>query len=628
MNNSRILKYFSNYHINNKLITKFLAVFSSLFYIFTLVIYPISASTFRPMVIMLACIICFLVYPIGKKPILRLLDLVLILSTVVVFSYFIRYGDYLLDKGGLENPLTEVICASMAIFIVLECARRTISWILSFIGLFFFLYMFWGQWIHGILGHGGYSFSYSVITLFGYNGILGLPIAVAGAYIPMFMIFGSILGVTGGADFFMNFSKAIAGGQRGGPAKIANISSAFFGTISGSAVANVATTGSITIPMMKRMGYKAEFAAAVEATSSTGGMIMPPIMAAAAFLMAEILGIPYLQVAKAAILPAILYFFTIWITIDMRSVKLGLKGIPKEEVPSLKRLLRQEGHLLIPLFILLYFLVIIKISPIKSAFYAIISELIVSLFKRENRIALHKKLFSALCDAGIAMVSIIVPCACAGVVVGAIGLTGLGINLSSAIIDFAGGIKFFVMFFSMVVAVIFGMGLPATVSYILCVSVLAPAMIGMGFLPIAAHLFIFYFCILSSITPPMCPAVFAAAAIAGSKTLSTAWISCKMAISAFVLPYIFCYRPLLLMEGGLGGIIFAVISTSLGIYSLVGSMEGRLIEVIRNRIIRFLLFVSGMLLIYLSWVTSIIGLILLLFLIGYVKFRERGSIKE
>ncbi len=573
------------------------------------------------MIVMLACLLTFLTRSPGEKRILHVVNVILIILTIMTFGYSMIFVEDMMERAGIDNTVPDLVCASLGFIIVLECTRRLVGWALPMIGAFFFTYAFWGTWVPGQLGHGGYPYARVIIAVFGYDGILGLATAIAGTFVAMFMVFGAILDATGAGAFFMDLAKAMAGRQRGGPAKIATVASAFFGTISGSAVANVATTGTFTIPLMMRTGYSSTFAAAVEATASTGGMIMPPVMAAGAFVMAEILGVAYLQIMKAALIPALLYFFTVWIAIDLRAARLGLKGISTKDTPPLRATLTQDGHLLVPLFVLIYLLVIVKASPIKAAFWAMASAYIVSHVRKKTMLG-FSQLIKALDKGGRMIISVAVPCACAGVVIGAVGLTGLGMNIANVIIALSGNKMILVMILSMAVALIFGMGLPATVSYLLCVAVLAPALITMGIWPIAAHLFIFYFAILSGITPPICMAAYTGAGISGSKPMETGFAAVKLAIAAFILPYIFCYQPVLLMHGGSGEIIRAIAFGTLGVFSLAASVEGWLIGP-SNWVVRLLLGVSAVLLLYPGWGPDLVGLGLLSALVIYQAIQKR-----
>ena len=585
------------------------AVASSLFYIIALNFIPTPANIFRSMAVLSACILGILLYPAGNSKKAWFLDVLLIALSIATFVYALIEVDDVMERGGLSNTDADLIFGTVAVLIVLEITRRIVGWALPLIAMLFIAYAAFGFVIPGELGHRGYSYSRVISTLYTYDGILGMPTAVAATFVAMFLVFGAILEATGAGNFFMDLARGLAGNQRGGPAKIATVSSAFFGTISGSAVANVAATGTFTIPMMKRIGYSPTFAGAVESTASTGGQIMPPVMAAGAFIMAEILATSYVSIMKAALVPAILFFVTVWITIDLRAAKLGLKGIPRAELPSVPKLLLSKGYILTPLVVLLIMLILVKSSPIKAAFWAMVSTLVVSYFRRETMLS-PMGLVKALDRGGRSVIKVIAPCACAGIVVGAVGLTGFGMKIASLIMAFSGGIQFIALMLSMVVALLFGMGLPTTVSYLLCVAVLAPALIEMGILPIAAHLFIFYFACLSGITPPVGLAAFTGAGIAGSPPMETAFQAVKLSIAAFILPYMFCYHSSFLLMGSVVEIGQAILTALLGCWAIVVFLEGWLFGKC-DIVVRLVFLSASLCLIYPGWKSDIAGVTLL-----------------
>ncbi len=590
-----------------------IAVASSLFYILTLNFYPAPPNVFRSIVVLSACLLGILMYPLkwGKKG--AAIDALMIVLSLVTFIYALLEVDNVMERGGIDNTTADLVMGIIAIVLVIEITRRIVGLGLPIITIIFVAYAFLGEYIPGELGHRGYNLSRIITTLYSYDGILGIPTAVAGTFVAMFLVFGAFLEATGAGDFFMELAKGLAGSRRGGPAKIATVSSAFFGSISGSAVANVAATGTFTIPMMKRSGYSPTFAAAVESTASIGGQFMPPIMAAGAFIMAEILGVSYLTIIRAALIPAVMYFVTIWIVIDLRAAKTGLKGIPKKDLPVVSSLLKSQGYILIPLIVLIVMLVVFKTSAIKAAFWSMISTILVSYIRRQTRLS-PRGILGALEKGGRGIITVIAPCACAGIVVGAVGLTGFGMKLASIIIDYSGGFQFVALVLSMLVALIFGMGLPTTVSYLLCVAVLAPSLIEVGILPLAAHLFIFIYACLSGITPPVGLAAFTGAGISGSPPMRTAIQAVKLGIAAFFLPFVFSYHTSFLLIGTWKEIAQAVFTGLIGCWAVAVFLEGWFMGPL-NRLIRFLFVAAAACLILPGWMTDVIGLALVVFTI-------------
>lgn len=585
---------------------KITGVVLSLFVVWSLNFYPLGPDLFRPAIVLFSAIVIFTVY----KSKYRWLDFVLLILGIITFGYALKEIEGVLERAGIFTTNLDLIFGTLAVLLILEMTRRTVGIALPIVGLVFFLYAVYGHLLPGELAHNGYSYKRIITALFTYNGIFGMPVAVAATFVAMFIVFAAILELTGVGNIFLDLSKGLAGKSRGGPAKMATLASALFGSISGSAVANVASTGSFTIPMMKKMGYKGTFAGAVEAAASTGGQIMPPIMAAGAFLMADILGIPYTDIIKAALLPAILYFATIWFSIDLRSAKRGLRGLPAEEIPNVKKLLLKDGKMLIPLLVLIIELAIFKVSPIRAALVAIIVALLLSFFSKKKRPSV-KGIFDSLFDASKGIVSIIAPVACAGIVIGVIGLTGVGGKIASLVINLSGGSLFLALVLAMITAIIFGMGLPTTVSYLLVVAVLAPVLSDLGVQPIAAHLFIFYYACLSGITPPVALAAYTGANIAGASPMKTSIEASKLAIAAYILPFYFIFEPALLLQGSWAEITLVSIVATIGILSLAASLEGWLIGEL-SPIRRIALLVSSIIVIIPVWYTDIIGISLVL----------------
>lgn len=550
----------------------------SLFHILVLNFYPLSASVFRTIHLLFVLLMVFLMYPAAKdrNRANTVVSLVFLLISIATMVYSFFELENILARGGVWTTDADIVFGVLALLAVLEGARRSNGLALPLIAVFFILYALYGKYIPGMLGHTGYSMKRLITSLYTYEGIFGIALATAATYVTMFIIFAAVLEMTGAGNVFLELAKSLAGGLRGGPAKIAVLACALFGMISGSAVACVAATGSIIIPLMIKMKYDKIFSAAAVSSAAIGGQIMPPVMAAGAFLMAEFLGLPYVEIIKAATIPALMYFFTIWISIDSNAGKLGLVGLEKKEIPSFKAILKKDWMLLFPIVLLVVLLVVFKYSAIKCAFYSMIAGILASFFDRSRKQKLME-ILDTLAAAARGIAPTACACACAGIVIGVIGLTGLGLKISTIIIGFSGGNLILALLLTMITAILFGMGLPTTVSYLLCVSVLSPALIDMGVLPLAAHLFIFYFACLSGITPPVALAAYTASGIAGTGPLRTAAEGTKLAVVAFFVPYMFVFNPSFLMAGELLDILWALVVGIAACYSIAGFMQGWLI---------------------------------------------------
>ena len=447
------------------------------------------------------------------------------------------------------------------------------------------------------------------ILFYSKEGILSTPVNVCSKYIVMFIIFGAFLERTGVADFFINIANALVGRFSGGPAKVAVVASALEGMVSGSSVANTVGSGAVTIPLMKRTGYKPEFAAAAEASASTGGQIMPPIMGAAAFLMAETVGVPYSSIVVKAILPALLYFAGVFITVHLEAKKEGLRGLTKEELPRLKPLLKKT-YLLLPLIILIYLVGTSTRSIAYAAIIAIGVAIVVSLFNKENRIT-PKRILEALAAGAQGMITVAVACGIAGIVAGLISVTGLAYMLFNSIVAFAGNHLIIALFLTMLCCIVLGMGVPTTANYCIMAATCAPILVQMGVPIVAAHFFVFYFGIVADLTPPVALAAYAGAAIAQANPMKTAFTATKLAIGAFIVPYVFALNPAMLFIGDVGvfDIIMIIISSFVGIFAVSASLEGYMLRRM-EWYLRIVSAVGGLLLIYPGWVTDMIGLTL------------------
>ncbi|MDW8045615.1 MAG: TRAP transporter permease [Nitrososphaerota archaeon] len=575
----------------------------------------------------------FLLHPTGPHTKKKWLVLDWFLAILGFFgSFYILIAEY--TRIGAYQPLPyEIILGIIVTILILELTRRYLGLTLPLLVLAFLAYAFLGQYLPGEFGHGGFSiprvFSFLYLSLVYYGGIEGIygtPTEISATIISAFIIFAQFLIVSGLGKFFMDAAFALTGTTSGGPAKVAVISSAFFGTISGSAVANVVATGSFTIPMMKKLGYKPHFAGAVEATASTGGLIMPPIMGAGAFVMAEILQISYFKVALHATIPAILYFLSVGLAVHFEAKKLGLKGLPKEELPKLRNVIRDRGHLIIPVILLIYLMAVLP-SVMWAAFWCIIATMVVTAFRKETRMDL-RKFKEGLTEAVEGIVPVAIACASAGIVAGIVGITGLGLKFSYIIMSLSGGQLWAALVITMVGCLILGMGLPATPAYIIAAVTMTPALIDLGLEPLVAHMFTFYFSILSAITPPVALAAYAAAGLAGSEPFKVGFTATRLGITAFIVAFLFAYEPSILGLGSVEKIVINCFSASIGILALAIASIGYFLRNL-NIIERIVSGISAILLIHPEIMTDLIGYLLLaiVFVTQYTKkfVREKRS---
>ena len=499
-------------------------------------------------------------------------DLTIIISIIFiqlwttwdVENFMMRYGD---------KYIGDIIVGSMLIFIVLDATRRAVGWAMVFVAGFFML--------HALYAHKFFGFFYGpptrlakyIDTLFmTSDGIYGIPLYVASTYIVLFIIFGGILIRSGVGRFFVDLAVALTGHRTGGPAKAAVVASGMTGTVYGSAVANVVTTGSFTIPLMKNYGYRAKFAAAVEACASSGGQITPPIMGAAAFIMAEFLEAPYSYVILAAIIPAFLYFTTIYFMVHIEAEKHGIEKIDKSMLPNVIEVLKGGGHMLLSLVVLIGLLIYGK-TAMTAGFWSIVSVIILSFIKKNTRMSVIDLLGAF--ESGIkSTVPVTIACACAGIIIGSVFVSGLGLKFTQSVIDLSGGVLFILLCLTAISAIILGMGMTTTAVYITVAALIVPSLIESGILPIAAHMFAFYFGVVSTITPPVALASFAGAAIAKSPPMSTAVESSKVGIAKYIVPFAFVYNPSLLMEGPIVWSFYSLIAVLLAYWLMTLGLEG------------------------------------------------------
>ena len=549
----------------------------------------------------------------------RALDICLTAIGLFLCGYIIVNFQGVLDQYGVVTGPGQTIMGLLMILIVLEAARRMIRPILPTITILFLLYAFCGHLIPGHFGHVKYDLAQIVGMLYlTTGGIWGQLTGISANIIAIFVFMGAFVGVTGGGTGFRLLSIRAAGRLRGGPAKVATVASAMFGTISGSASANVVTTGAFTIPMMTKLGFRPAFAAAVEAVASTGGQIMPPIMGAGAFIMAELIQIPYLKIAVAAFIPSLLYYFTCWVGIHFFAKRDGLKGLRIDELPAWRETLRASAFFAVPFAFLLAFL-ILAYTPQYAAFWATLSTLPLAFVTTDWKWdggAVWGKITRAIRDGGPQVAMIASICACAQIIIAILSHTGLGVKISSTIIDLSGGSLFLTLVLTMVTCIILGMEVPTTAAYIMAVIVAAPALVQLGVHPLAAHLFVFYFAILSAITPPVCGAVYIAAGMAGADWMETARYSLRLSYAAFLLPYVFVYdySMLIIVDSTPIAISASIIRSTLAMVTLSAGFIGQL----RGPLTytgRLVLIAVGILWIVPHWVWDILACIGSLFVI-------------
>ncbi len=570
----------------------------------------------------------FLLYPTTKKGIgsdkdkVPFFDIILAFVGAASCLYLIVYYEELVFRAGLPSRI-DLFMGGITILLVLEATRRAIGPELPIVVIVFLLYAYFGPYMPGYFAHRGYSLERIIEHLYMQTeGIFGIPLGVSSSFVFLFILFGAVLNKTGMGKFFIDLSMALAGHTTGGPAKVAVIASGFVGSISGSSVANVVTTGSFTIPLMKSIGYKKDFAGAVEAAASTGGQIMPPVMGAAAFVMSEFLQIPYIKIAAAAAIPAIIYYAAVMIMVHLEACKNGLKGLPRERLPKAKQVLKEKGHLILPLLGLVY-LMVRGYTAIFAAFWAIVMSLAASMIKKETRLNL-KNFFGAFEDGAKGALGVASACACAGMVVGVTTLTGFGLKIASGIVALGGGKVLPTLFFTMIASIILGMGLPTTAKYIILAIMAAPALIQLGILPLAAHMFILYFGIIADLTPPVAVAAYAGAGIAGGNTMKTGFNAVKLAVAGFLIPYIFAINPALMGIQGPALLTIRLMVTSLAGVLALGAAASGFLMVKTELYERVLLFIVAIMLISPDLLTDIIGIFglsLALFL-QYKKYKK------
>jgi TRAP transporter 4TM/12TM fusion protein len=610
-----------------RLLVSGLAIAFALYHLYAAYAIPFVTLKHRSLHVAIVLCLIFLLYPGRKKASrkqLSLLDAVLAVVSLGTAGYIFIYYLDIVNRGGIPSTL-DVTFATITCLLVLEASRRVAGWELTAMAAIFVAYAYLGPYLPGEFGHRGYTlsdiFNYMYVTT---EGIFGDAIAVSASFIILFIIFGAFLSKSGMGTLFNDLSLALAGSSKGGPAKVGVIASAVHGSINGSAVASVVTTGAFTIPMMKRVGYKPEFAAAVEATAAVGGQILPPVMGAAAFIMAETLGVPYVTIAIAALIPAVMYYFGLLVQVHLRADRDNLQGLSRDELPKVKDVLRERGHLLLPL-ILLVALLMMGYTPTLVAVVTIVATVIIAALRPSSRMG-FRDILAAL-ETGVRdTLGVAAACASVGITVGVFSLTGLGLKLANIILMMGSGSLFMTLFFTMIASIVLGLGLPSIPCYIITATMAAPALSTFGIDPLASHLFVFYFGAIANLTPPIALAAFAGAGIAGSDPQRTGWISCKLALAGFIVPFIFIYKPgLMIINSSVLDIVVATVTTILAVLALAAATEGFLLTRL-NWALRLALIGGGVLLIFPEAVYMSTGLALMAAVLIYQYAKKRSAV--
>jgi TRAP transporter 4TM/12TM fusion protein len=594
------------------MLVRVIAVAMSLYQLYT-GIFQLTAMNQRVTHVTFGLILIFLYYGFDQKKKTRIAwhgyltaAVAMGMGIYVLTTWFTKVG-----ACGMRPPWHELALGTVFLLFCIEAARRTLGWVFPIIAVVSMIYARFGEMLPGILAHRNYAFERIVGNMFiTTDGVFGMLAGISATYIFLFILFGSMLRCAGGGEFFINLSFALFGHVRGGPAKIAVVASSLFGMLSGSGTANVAGTGQITIPLMKRSGYRPHFAGAVETVSSAGGLLMPPIMGSAVFIIMEVLGVNYVTIMKAAGLTAVLYYVGLFLMIDIEAQKMGMKGLPKEELPSLKKTFKEGWYFIIPIFVLIFFLVYSKVSVTRAAFWATISIPLCSLLGGNKKCMTWRQIVEGLESGALTALPVVAILSLGGVVLGMITLTGLGLMMSGLLIKMSGGNLLILLMLTMIASIILGMGVPPVAAYIVLAILVVPALIKLGVYPLAAHLFVFYFATIAGITPPMAPDAFVAAGIAEAPMMRTAFTACRLALVIFIIPYMFVYNNALLLIGSFAQIAQVTVTAFFGVAAIACAAQnylgGRL-----PILLRIILFICGGCLINPGLKTDLVGLAVL-----------------
>jgi len=557
-------------------------------------------------------------------------DIILAIAALASNFYIFFVFDYVAFRFDISISFTNFLIGMVALLLLIEATRRAVGKELVILCVISILYMLFGHLFPGVFRYRGMSLIRLVeFMAWTTDGPYGIVLQVSASYIFTFIYFGVLISKTGIGDLFNDLAVSLFGRTRGGGAKVAVVASGAMGTISGIAVANVATTGSFTIPLMKKVGYAPSFAAAVEAVASTGGQLMPPVMGASAFIMAGILGIPYFSVIKAAFIPALLYYFALFLAVDLRALAIGLKGLKKEELPSIKKAILERGHMLIPV-ILLITLLIRGFSPLFSVFYSIVATMVISLINKKTRISLKEFIYSLVEGAQKAL-PIATACAVVGFTVGMVGATGLGSVLGQWIIGLAGDIKFIALILIAISSLILGVGLPPTACYIVVAVIAAPILVQlMEIRPLAAHLYVYYYGMLAVITPPVALASFTAAGLVGESPYKVGWEAFRLGAPAYIIPFVFISSPsLMLFDITIEGMVIGLLRGVIMVFAMATALQGYIFDKI-GYFSRIPLFISAILIMYSATWSDITGIIIALsvLFIHFLKMKSMANLQK
>lgn len=610
-------------------IIAYLCIAFSLFQLYTGLMGTFDAMIQRAVHLSFGIVLVYLLCPTKRSWIkggnVHIVDLMMALLALIPPVYILLNYQQLILRAGTVTP-ADVVIGTLGIVMVIEAARRIVGLPIVIVVLCFMGYGFLGPYMPGPLAHRGLNLDQMVAHLFfTTEGVFGIPMGVSSTFIFLFILFGAYLEKTGLGKFFIDIANAIAGWASGGPAKVAVLSSALEGTISGSSVANVVGSGAFTIPMMKKLGYKKDFAGAVEAAASTGGQIMPPIMGAAAFLMAEFVGIPYMEVVKAAVVPAILYFLGVFLGVHFEAKKNDLKGTPRSMLPSYTKIMKEEGHLAIPLIAIIG-LLSSGYTPMKAALAGIVISIATAMLRANTRMTFGD-IVDGLVKGARGALGVLIACASAGIIIGVVTKTGVGLKLASALVDISAGNFMLLLFCTMITSLLLGMGVPTTANYVITSTIAAPALISLGVPILAAHMFVFYFGIIADITPPVALAAFAGAAISGGNPIKTGINASKLGIAAFIIPYMFVISPAML---GIDATFIDVVQTTctaiIGMVGISAAMIGQFYTRAKWYE-RLILFAGGLCLIDPAVYTDLIGVGTLLAIGALQYMRKKASAK-
>ena len=614
--NKRELAGWQNYLLSG------LALAASIFHLYTAAFGQLSAMYQRGWHWLFMGVILFLRYPIGKNRPKNKIDLwdwfFAGLLTIGCLNILLNWDAIALREGAAVT--SDIVLGVIMTLLVLDGTRRSMGWPLPIMAIISIVYAVFGPYFPGLLAHGG--FPVEELAPFLYlrtDGIFGVPLGVSASFIFLFILFGAFLNTSGAGQFFIDLAVALTGRSQGGAGKAAVVASALMGTVSGSSVANAVTTGAFTIPLMKQAGYKPEFAGAIVAAASTGGQVMPPVMGAAAFIMAQFLGISYWEIVVAAAVPATLYFVSIIMMVHFRAGKRRMKRLDVESLPKVGPIMKEGWHLLLPILTLVVFLAF-GYSPVKAVFWSIVLLVVVSWFGKAEHRMTPRRILKTLIDGGLGAVEVAAACACSGIMIGVIGITGVGLLFSSFVLSLSGGVLPVALFLTMVGSIILGMGVPTTAQYIITSTLAAPALAEMGVPMMSAHLFCLYFGVLADVTPPVALATYAAAGIAKSNALKTGFTALIVAVAGFIVPYMFVYNPYLLLQGDIFHILLGCATALLGIVGLSSAVQGYLLDDL-NILERLLLLSIPFLVLYPTLVANVVGSVFFAFV--YIKQRAK-----